>query len=405
VDAKREESIRWAIEERFGDLAEAQAAGGVPADRGMARVLNVLHEHGATLLSPPPQLFAALELPEEFAQSISVRVPVATTADGDFVITVRVTLMDATSYESWRAAPLSAEPAADPDEFRRLRAATAELLEASRVRREAEAAATPPLAGAPAPAPDPDETAAVRRAAEVLADGDEHVLAVLLDHLAPSVRLHPAEAATSRSRFGGVPFLPASLAWPRRGSGRPLHFLAQIDLRELPRTPLTAALPADGMLAFFYDAERMPWGIERSDADGFAVLFVAPGSELEPVIPPADTANDFVRPAAGIRFELEATVDPYELPLDEMQQDAIDERCAYDAAHRLLGVADAIQGDPRDNVLDDARADEWRLLLQVDSGEPLDFEFEDSGRIYFLIRSVDLAAHRWDRCWLVLQCY
>ena len=405
MDAKRAQSIRWAIEECFGDLAEAQAAGRAAADRGTARVLDVLHEHGACLLSPPPQLFAALELPARFEQSFSVSVPVATTSGEDFVITVRVTLMDATSYESWRAAPLRADPSGDRDEFARLRARTAELLEASRARREAAAAAAPPLPGAPAPAPDADEAATVRRVADALAGGDERLLAVLLEHLAVSVRLHADDPAVRCSRFGGVPFLPPSYDWPRRASGRPLHFLAQIDLREVPRTGLTAVLPAEGTLAFFYDGDRMPWGIERADADAFAVLFVAAGAELEPVVAPSDTADDFVRPTAGIRFALDATVDPYELPLDDNLRDAIAERCAYEAAHRLLGEPDAIQGDPRENVLEDARGDDWRLLLQLDSGEPLDFDFGDSGRIYLLIRGSDLAARRWERCWLVLQCY
>jgi uncharacterized protein YwqG len=165
------------------------------------------------------------------------------------------------------------------------------------------------------------------------------------------------------------PFLPAGTEWPRRVSGRPLHFLAQLDLREAPASDV---LPADGTLAFFHDADHDPWG---DDADGSAVLFAQAGSDLVPLVPPAETPDDFVRPAAGIRF-------------------AADEG---EPAHRLLGEPDLIQHDPRDPG--------WALLLQLDSGEPLGFDFGDAGRIYFLMRDADLVARAWDRARLVFQCH
>jgi uncharacterized protein YwqG len=68
------------------------------------------------------------------------------------------------------------------------------------------------------------------------------------------------------SKLGGLPALPPEVEWPRHGeSGTPLHFLAQIDLSRLPRTPLDGAsdapaLPDRGMLFFFADmVEEMLW--------------------------------------------------------------------------------------------------------------------------------------------------
>jgi len=51
--------------------------------------------------------------------------------------------------------------------------------------------------------------------------------------------------------------------------------------------------------------------------------------------------------------------------------------------------------------------EEWMLLFQLDSVEQENFElmFGDCGCIYFYIRKEDLAARRFDRAWLVLQCY
>src|ERR1051326_6856752 len=68
------------------------------------------------------------------------------------------------------------------------------------------------------------------------------------------------------TKLGGLPTLPLEIEWPRqRQINSPLHFLAQIDLSRLPRTPLDGspngpALPRSGMLFFFADmVEEMLW--------------------------------------------------------------------------------------------------------------------------------------------------
>lgn len=50
--------------------------------------------------------------------------------------------------------------------------------------------------------------------------------------------------------------------------------------------------------------------------------------------------------------------------------------------------------------------DRWRLLFQLDSFQAGDFtlSFGDWGSIYFFIPKEDLAARRFDRVWLILQC-
>ena len=51
--------------------------------------------------------------------------------------------------------------------------------------------------------------------------------------------------------------------------------------------------------------------------------------------------------------------------------------------------------------------DRWVLLFQMDTVECDDFElmFGDCGYIYFYITKEDLSARRFDRIWLILQCY
>lgn len=56
------------------------------------------------------------------------------------------------------------------------------------------------------------------------------------------------------SYFGGLPTLPARLAWPTRGDGQHMPFVAQIDLGRLPDFPQRGLLPEHGALYFFWSA-------------------------------------------------------------------------------------------------------------------------------------------------------
>jgi uncharacterized protein YwqG len=100
-------------------------------------------------------------------------------------------------------------------------------------------------------------------------------------------------AKGSLSRLGGLPALPAQLAWPRHGeSGTPLHFLAQIDLSRLPPTPLdgganTASLPNSGLLFFFADmVEEMLWQENGGPLATTRVIFADGAGPERP--PPGD---------------------------------------------------------------------------------------------------------------------
>lgn len=104
---------------------------------------------------------------------------------------------------------------------------------------------------------------------------------VLSTYRAPAILLHrpypPSKAPALRSRLGGLPTLPAKVAWPRgrnsRGRDVPLHFLAQIDCAELPR--IDSRLPAKGMLFFFgRDDEEQIW--EGGDPRDHSCVIYAP---------------------------------------------------------------------------------------------------------------------------------
>ena len=67
-------------------------------------------------------------------------------------------------------------------------------------------------------------------------------------------------------------------------------------------------------------------------------------------------------------------------------------------------------GEP--SAYDDPRApgllqntSSWQLLLQIDTDEEgPGWMWGDAGRLYFWITLEDLAARRFEKCWLILQC-
>ena len=66
----------------------------------------------------------------------------------------------------------------------------------------------------------------------------------------------PKGTLKGRSWLGGLPLLPAEMEWPRTKSyDQPMHFWAQIDCGDLPRTGAYHALPKDGLLLFFFDLD------------------------------------------------------------------------------------------------------------------------------------------------------
>ncbi len=60
--------------------------------------------------------------------------------------------------------------------------------------------------------------------------------------------------------------------------------------------------------------------------------------------------------------------------------------------------------DPRARELEGG-ADEWMLLLQLDSDDGADLMWGDGGMLYFWIRKEDLRQHRFDKVWMTLQCH
>jgi hypothetical protein len=249
----------------------------------------------------------------------------------------------------------------------------------------------------------------------VAAEGLGAHVDALARHVRPAVRLTAQKVDTvppGASHLGSGPDLPDDLDWPRR-DGRPLAFLAQIDLadvaRVLPDSPLAA-----GHLWFFYDVKEEPWGYDANHAGGARVLFRPSGTLLRPSTPPEGLAETF--PLCALTFE--AYEDPPGLD-EEKPPISLDEPASerYGAvreflssgtggtAHKLLGHADPVQGPMEPRCEELAGPGAWRLLLQLESDDTAGLMWGDTGRLYFWIRDEDLHACRYDRTWTILQCH
>ena len=259
-----------------------------------------------------------------------------------------------------------------------------------------------------------------------------------------------APLPVGRSKFGGRPDVPADFAWPvfvtdtfdeEEVKPRPLAFLAQFDCGAIAPLDTEGLLPRTGLLSFFYELGSQRWGYDPKDA-GCARVYWFDGEALAPADFPAELPEEFRPPElapelsggtdapdfqdACPALEYDWTANDYrlfdqarrELGLDYPENlskllgwpDIIQNNMTLECelvsrGHYLGGHWDSVPLEERD-ALRTPSVQEWRLLFQLDTVASGEFElmFGDCGRIYFYIRKEDLAARRFGRVWLVLQC-
>jgi uncharacterized protein YwqG len=279
---------------------------------------------------------------------------------------------------------------------------------------------------------------------DALAASDLSAYAAVVDRLAlPSLRLIAAPTTDTAipvgaSRLGGLPDLPPEQEWPATPDGAPMSFVGQIRLQDTRTLDAGAeALPAAGLLSFFYDASQQTYGSDPRDRSGFRALYFDATTQAR-----LDRASSWPEalPAAARFAPCAVTLAPELTYAQDLQAELPDrtvtpqEQERYEAAlarlaptpsttprHRLLGHPDTIQDDMRlqcqlaaNGVADPANepqrvaalmagANDWRLLLQVDSDAHVGMRWGSAGMLYFWIRGQDLASARFDNCWVVLQ--
>lgn len=224
-------------------------------------------------------------------------------------------------------------------------------------------------------------------------------------------RLAPAAGA---SRMGGLPDLPVGTAWPVF-DGRPLNFIAQVDLGELPAVPGHEVMPGAGRLLFFFavdDALFEPAGAGPDDRA--RVVYVPPGVEAQEASPPPTVVPYMARTVVAVsRLTLPSPspsitalgLDHYEMQAYTAAWERSLEMKGTPPTHRyhdqLLGHARPIQEDPR--MTPDDQSKDWTLLLAVHDDASICLDLADAGALYFMIPRDALAGGEWDACFVDAQ--
>lgn len=250
----------------------------------------------------------------------------------------------------------------------------------------------------------------------------------------PAIAFSRADGA-KLSRIGGLPSLADDVKWPE-WKGKPLAFLCQINLAEIPAECERNGLPVSGMLYFFYVQDQETWGGDPKDKGSWSVIYAAapPANDAQHAAPKG-LSKESVFAEKPIKFAAVKTYPDFldarieALNLNNKQEERYGElrSSAFKdvPVHHLFGHPAPIQSndmdlesqlgfhgiqsagekpDPRAKELAAGRHD-WILLLQLDTDDDAKMMWGDAGMLYFWIRKQDLAERRFDNCWMVMQCY
>ncbi|WP_028402657.1 YwqG family protein [Ectobacillus panaciterrae] len=237
-----------------------------------------------------------------------------------------------------------------------------------------------------------------------------HLKDFIMPTVFPCIKVIPQQAdimPPGRSKMGGVPDFPRDWEYPVY-KDKPLHFLAQIDLSDLPQEGFSYKLPQTGLMYFFYldDAEEGVWG-EPEQKDGWRVLYY--GGALDELEPRAEADRTYAQ--CSISFEIthkipelfiedEADSDRFLQMLEELMPDRYDN-------HQMFGVPFSVQGEVFEEMeyYTKTNAQEFTLLFQIDSDwEHLKMQWGDMGMLYFCMSHEALENERFEDAWCIMQC-
>ena len=227
----------------------------------------------------------------------------------------------------------------------------------------------------------------------------------------PAIYLRSSKAA-GFSRLGGLPRMPSHFAWPKF-KGRPLAFLAQIDLSEL-HAALPSFLPASGFLFFFYDQDQSAWGSGPEDLGAWRVLYFE--GDVRDCLPRA--APEGLDPRCIYRDK------PVSPVLVDLQEESAS--LSRQPRHQMLGFSTSamdpldldqqrpaassdglIRGDatlqyPSEDGVETGEAD-WKLLLEFSSDDETGWAWGDVGTLYFWIGEQDARQRDFSKVWMTLE--
>jgi hypothetical protein len=252
----------------------------------------------------------------------------------------------------------------------------------------------------------------------------------ILDQIHAEARpcLHLVPGGEGQTRFGGAPEITGD--WPRFG-GLPMAHLARIDLAEVCAAGGPDWLPAEGRLHVFLDMGARAQDFEPEQPGACVVRWET--GEGAPLEPPADLKPRSRIAPFPLTFQPRTSFADERVEIDWRGLTRDEERTLEAAilgflspepAHQIGGYPGNLQGDdmevqcaaaaarggdPRKVGEDDPTpaeleaAQDWRLLLQVDSDPGAGFDWIQNGRLYFWIREADARAGDFTRVFGLAQ--
>jgi uncharacterized protein YwqG len=233
------------------------------------------------------------------------------------------------------------------------------------------------------------------------------------------------------SRFWGKPFLSKRIKWPEIEEGKPLLFIGQINLSDLPKNE---ELPSTGLLSFFIDVygSTNSWPMQKGRS------YVHYSSEIidhklhdfpENLILNEDFQSISLYFKRGFDlpddryFELfDDSEKPEKGIYDDFSTEIREELGFFPSENKLLGWPRCIQGyvGAEAVVYQDFNGDwnqyqenenqiklsarDWRLLFQFEANQiGLGDQFEGAC-VYFLIKENDLKSGDFSKTALIMQC-
>ena len=164
----------------------------------------------------------------------------------------------------------------------------------------------------------------------------------------PAVHLVRADGETS-CYFGGRPELPLGVVWPCK-NGKPLAFLAHVDLAAVAAVLPYEWLPSSGTLLFFYDVDSQPWGFDPKDRGSWSVMYIDAHTAVSASDPTAaELPTLFLSPRriASLPSWQRPQVSALQLS-DEQAEELIDVSTSVygqSPCHQIGGYPNPIQGD------------------------------------------------------------
>ena len=238
------------------------------------------------------------------------------------------------------------------------------------------------------------------------------IQAVLCSMARNSIRLTiggQPDTGVGASRFGGMPDMPADFAWPVFETAtyddddvksRPLAFLAQFSCEALAPYDTDGLLPKTGVLSFFYELGSQRWGYDPADRGCARVFWFPETAKLSPAAFPEDLPDEYRLPALGILLSAGVSY-PSAEDFYAGREEQNGDWEPYWETRSALGIEDP---DNRSCLLG------WPDVIQ----NSMFRECELTGRGHYLgglcpdlspeDAKKDLAARRFDRVWLILQC-